>query len=149
MLLSGRWWIKSFWCCLSKGLLLWCSHVACRKNWSLLYFLLSKRKEPATSLSATSRMTRLHKWQKHRKFPLQVSSFSPQNQGAFWSTPNHNSSSDWKQNTERCSTFQSPNAALVYLPVYHESANTNCRPDPEQLSNYNFVIINYWVENHL
>lgn len=32
---------------------------------------------------------------------------------------------------------------------HHEPAHTNCRPDPEQLSNYNFVIINYRVENHL
>lgn len=32
---------------------------------------------------------------------------------------------------------------------HREPAHTNCRPDPEQLSNYNFVIINYRVENHL
>lgn len=42
----------------------------------------------------------------------------------------------------------------VYVLLYicqtdHESPNTNCHPDPEQLSNYNFVIINYIVENHL
>lgn len=86
---------------------------------------------------------------RNRNFPLQILNFSPQKPGVFWSIPNHNSSSDWKNSTERCSMSQCPNAALVYQPVYHESANTNCHPDPKQLSNYNFVIINYWVENHL
>lgn len=147
--------MKSCWCYWSSchelgyfGVMQSCNM---RKNLKLAFFLLSKRWEPVPSLPATGRMIHLQKWQKNRKFPPQISNFSPQKHGAFCSIPDPNSSSDWKRNTERYTEgmSQSPNAALVYLPVYHESANTNCHPDPEQLSNYNFVIINYWVENHL